>query len=235
MSKQSLSAVPPDVSKPEVLKRFLSRLIEELDVVLGFRGTGKDKYVSQQELNSAAETLSSLSAGLSDVSRRFQQLRKELEQLGIDSAALFARLDQVEADVDSVTTFATTQTWLKMYHIDFIGRNTDGAVTSSSNYNIASATRVAAGRYDITFTANSFLSTAIQSTKAIVELLIEPTATSSVFTVETRWNALTLELYVWQHTVSGTNIVRTAYDPVAAGDQIRLVGLMPRPSAGVPV
>jgi len=234
MSKQSLSAVPPDVAKPEVLKRFLSRLIEELDIALGFRGTGKDKYVSQQELNSAAEALSSLVTGLSEVSRRFQQLRKDLEQLSADSDAFLARLAQVEAAAEAAYVFASTQTWLKMYFIDFIGRNTDGAVTISSSYNVASANRVGAGRYDITFTANSFLSTAIQNSKTIVELLVAPTATSSVFTVETKWNALTLELYVWQHTISGANLVRTAYDPVTSNDRISLVGLMPRPSTGVP-
>lgn len=234
MSKQSLSAVPPDVARPEVLKRFLSRLIEELDIVLGFRGTGKDKYVSQQELNSAAETLSSLSTGLSEVSRRFQQLRKDLEQLSADSDIFLARLAQVEADANAAYVFASTQAWLKMYFIDFIGRSTNGAVTVSSSYNVASANRVGAGRYDITFTANSFLSTAIQDSKTIVELLVAPTATSSLFTVETKWNASTLELYVWQHTISGTDLVRAAYDPITLGDRISLVGLMPRPSTGVP-
>ena len=39
MTNQSLIAVPPNVTEPVVLQRFILRLVEELDILLGFRGT----------------------------------------------------------------------------------------------------------------------------------------------------------------------------------------------------
>ena len=236
MSKQSLSAVPPDVAKPEVLKRFLSRLIEELDIVLGFRGTGKDKYVSQQELNSAAETLSSLVKGLSEATSRFQQLRKDLDKLSIEATTLLSRINSVETYAQSVGLFAETQTWLKMFEFDFKGAAVNGAVTPTRQFNVATLTRVGAGRYDVAFTANSFLGTTITAnTKVAVEFRIEPAATTSVFSVEYVWNTNVLELYIWQHAISGTNLIRSAYDPIGATDSVRVSGLIARSSAGVPI
>lgn len=236
MSKQSLSAVPPDVAKPEVLKRFLSRLVEELDIVLGFRGTGKDKYVSQQELNSAAETLSSLSAGLSDATRHFQQLRKDLSTLILEASTLLDKIAAVENYAQSVGLFAETQTWLKMFELDFKGTAVNGVIAPTRQFNVATLTRVGAGRYDVAFISNSFLGTTItDNTKVVVEFRIEPAATTSVFSVEYVWNANVLELYIWQHEISGTNLVRSAYDPTGAADSIRVSGLIARPSAGVPV
>ena len=51
MSNESIAAIPPDVTQPEVLRRFLLRLVEELDLVLGFRGN--DALVRQSELTAA--------------------------------------------------------------------------------------------------------------------------------------------------------------------------------------
>jgi len=60
MANQSLVAVPPNVEEPVVLQRFLSRLVEQLDVVLGNRSGPNDQYVSQQELINSAEALAEL-------------------------------------------------------------------------------------------------------------------------------------------------------------------------------
>lgn len=235
MSKQSLSAVPPNVANPEVLKRFLSRLIEELDVVLGFRGTGKDKYVSQQELTSAAETLSSLEQRLAEATARLKQVRKDTEALAIEAGSLIARTDLLASSVQSVDTFAKTQTWLKMFEVDFIGRSSDGLATTFRTFNVVSVTRTAAGKYSVTFTANTFLTTSIiGNTKVVIEFLIDPTTLSSLYSIEYAWNGTTLEISIWQHSISGTNIVRTAFDPIVGGNSIRVSGLMARPSAGVP-
>jgi LPS O-antigen subunit length determinant protein (WzzB/FepE family) len=55
MANQSLVSVPPNVGEPVVLQRFLSRLVEQLDIVLGNRAGPKDSYVSQDELLKSAE------------------------------------------------------------------------------------------------------------------------------------------------------------------------------------
>ena len=48
MANQSLVSVPPNVENPRVLQRFLTRLVERLDVVLGNRAD--EGYVSQEQL-----------------------------------------------------------------------------------------------------------------------------------------------------------------------------------------
>ena len=50
MSNQSLVSVPPNVEDPTVLRRFLSRLVEQLDIVLGNRAGPNEQYVSQEQL-----------------------------------------------------------------------------------------------------------------------------------------------------------------------------------------
>jgi len=235
MSKQSLSAVPPDIAKPEVLKRFLTRLLEQLDTILGLRGTGQEKYVSQQDLASAAETLSSLQSELSTSVRRFQQLRKDLEVLNLSADQVLDRVKALELELTSLDTFATTQVWLKMFEADFIGRNTNGPASTTRSFNVTAVVRVGTGRYDITLDTDTFLGVgANANTKVLIEPLIAAVGTSGLFTVEYKWNSGTLELYVFQHTISGTSIIKTAVDPVTAGDSIRVSGLMARPSAGVP-
>ena len=57
MANQSLVAIPPNVEEPIVLKRFLSRLVEQLDIVLGNRAGPQNKYADQQQLVSLNEQL----------------------------------------------------------------------------------------------------------------------------------------------------------------------------------
>ena len=42
---ESIAAVPVDVKDPDTLKRFLDRLVERLDIVLGYRGG--DPYITE--------------------------------------------------------------------------------------------------------------------------------------------------------------------------------------------
>jgi hypothetical protein len=57
MANQSLVAVPPNVEEPVVLQRFLSRLVEQLDVVLGNRAGPKEQYVAQVQLEDTTQEL----------------------------------------------------------------------------------------------------------------------------------------------------------------------------------
>tara|TARA_R110000851_G_scaffold158030_2_gene300918 strand:+ start:4995 stop:5441 length:447 start_codon:yes stop_codon:yes gene_type:complete len=60
MANQSLVSVPPNVEDAVVLQRFLSHLVEQLDVVLGNRSGPNDQYASQQDLINSAEVLAEL-------------------------------------------------------------------------------------------------------------------------------------------------------------------------------
>lgn len=75
--------MPANVESPDVLKRFLNHLIEELDIVLGFRGD--DSYVSQTQLaeglEPAATTLTSLVDGLGLTNVELEKLIESTEEV----------------------------------------------------------------------------------------------------------------------------------------------------------
>ena len=85
MPNQTLIAVPADVTETGTLQWFLSRLVEELDLVLGFRGS--DTYVKTSELEAARVTLTSLDAVLSATNDSVEALSTELATTNDNVAA----------------------------------------------------------------------------------------------------------------------------------------------------
>lgn len=60
MANESIVAVPLNLENPEVLKRFLRTLVERLDIVLGYRGTGNDAALTRNQLRDTEDTLTSV-------------------------------------------------------------------------------------------------------------------------------------------------------------------------------
>jgi len=50
MANQSIISLPPDIEDPVVLKRFLARLVEQLDIVFGNKAGPQRQYVDQAQL-----------------------------------------------------------------------------------------------------------------------------------------------------------------------------------------
>ena len=61
-TNESIVAVPITVEEKGQLRQFLVRLVEQLDIVLGYRGN--DPYVSISQLQSATHTISNELTGL---------------------------------------------------------------------------------------------------------------------------------------------------------------------------
>lgn len=57
MPNQSLISVPPNVDDPIVLQRFLSRLVEQFDIIVGNRAGPTPVFVEQQQLLNATNEL----------------------------------------------------------------------------------------------------------------------------------------------------------------------------------
>jgi len=57
MANESLISVPPDLEDPIVLRRFLARLVEQLDIVLGNRAGPTKQYTDQEELAEVSKEL----------------------------------------------------------------------------------------------------------------------------------------------------------------------------------
>lgn len=57
MANQTLAVVPPDVAEPIVLRRFLSRLVEQLDVLVGNRASEPGRLIGQDQVLEASQDL----------------------------------------------------------------------------------------------------------------------------------------------------------------------------------
>lgn len=111
---ESLVAIPANVSEDsEVLQRFLIRLVEELDLVLGLRGD--DGLVRQSELSSAAESITSqTSTTLASVATALEELTTVVE--GIvetatdENTTVAEQLAELTARVEDLEILTSTHT-----------------------------------------------------------------------------------------------------------------------------
>lgn len=83
MPNETIAAVPANVAEPVTLKRFLDRLIEKLDIVLGFRGD--DGYITGTDLeaglNPALDTLAEIATAIQTLQRELTSLEESSEDL----------------------------------------------------------------------------------------------------------------------------------------------------------
>ena len=134
MVNQSLVSVPPNVDDPLVLQRFLSRLVEQLDIVLGNRAGPTNQYVSQEELLAQANTLTSL---LQDAQSSLEQALLRLDDTDeliveeLTKRITAAEQKNVEQDgrLDDIDTLNTTQNG-RLDGMDTLNTTQNGRLTS---------------------------------------------------------------------------------------------------------
>ena len=114
MINESLFQVPASVEDPDVLKRFLDRLVERLDIVLGYRGD--NPYAATSDLENAVSTLSQAAEELavavegeveslnSQLAVLVAELAEQLQQL----VSLINRVEVLESEVLMLTAYSTT-------------------------------------------------------------------------------------------------------------------------------
>lgn len=108
MINESLFQVPASVEDPDVLKRFLDRLVERLDIVLGYRGD--NPYAATTDLTTAVDALTQeaeqIATKLVEETESLNeqlltlvaQLEEQLQQL----ASLLSRVETLEAEVSDI-------------------------------------------------------------------------------------------------------------------------------------
>lgn len=83
MPNETIAAVPANVTEPVVLKRFLDRLIEKLDIVIGYRGD--DGYVTSSDLaaglDPALDTLVEIAAAITATQVQVTELIESSDDL----------------------------------------------------------------------------------------------------------------------------------------------------------
>lgn len=226
MANQSLASVPPNVDQPLVLRRFLLRLVEQLDVLLGNRGNAAStSYVSQAEL----------SAATGGTANSVVDLAEQISELSTSLTTLSATLTELIDSTDLILDRSLELAWTKGFSVSFIGRSTNGSLTMTNSYNIATGERVAAGVYEFTLTQTTILSTTILDVvQPAVDHLFSVTATSELFKTEYTTAGLaagTFRVLVYEVTAVATKPTLTAYDPITAGDVVRCSGLANLPGA----
>jgi hypothetical protein len=131
MANQTLISVPPNVEEPVVLRRFLSRLLEQLDVVLGNRGAEtNEQYVSQQDLLASAATLTeSLEVASTTLANLIDTLGdlSETEVLDLIERIVAVEEKNVEQDgrLDGMDILNTTQDG-RLDGMDILNTTQDG-------------------------------------------------------------------------------------------------------------
>ena len=112
MTRTSIISVPPNVGDAVTLQRFLTRLVEQVDVLVGARGDNAALSVAQAEeliqllrdqLEIAEDLIRRVSATFTDLIREDKENQDgqigDLAQLITD---LTARVDQLESDVQNI-------------------------------------------------------------------------------------------------------------------------------------
>ncbi len=108
MINESLLQVPATVEDPDVLKRFLDRLVERLDIVLGYRGD--NPYAATSDLDTAVSALTAeaeqlaeqLGAETESLNQQLLILVEQLEEQLKQLVDLLARVETLETEVSDI-------------------------------------------------------------------------------------------------------------------------------------
>lgn len=123
MANQSLISVPPNVEDSLVLQRFLSRLVEQLDIVLGNRAGPAAQYVNQEDLLNQTAELEKLLQNAQEI------LEQALLKL-IDTSETFT--EEQTTRIDAVEQKNIEQDG-RLNDIDIINTTQNGRLTSLEN------------------------------------------------------------------------------------------------------
>lgn len=108
MINESLFQVPASVEDPDVLKRFLDRLVERLDIVLGYRGD--NPYAATSDLETAVSALTAeaeqlttqLGTETESLNQQLLLLVTQLEEQLKQLVDLLARVETLETEVSDI-------------------------------------------------------------------------------------------------------------------------------------
>ena len=155
MANQSNLSVPPNIEDPLVLRRFLSVLSEQVDIIQGKRTGEVNRYVEVRELLESAEALTQQVEEarklLADASRQLQDL---LDDVAED---LNERLDAVEAKNNEQDSALNNYVAIKACQLNFTVDGSNNIVYNVEfNINTSSSSRVGVGLYEFVLTQTTF-------------------------------------------------------------------------------
>ncbi len=127
MANSTLVALPTGITSFDEIQRVLARVIEELDVLLGNRGT--DPALRASELTSASSTLKQLTADLDTLATEAKALEQSIERALLSLSRESNQIAELQTQIDDLSSALTTLEgyWTSTalsadyYDFDFIG------------------------------------------------------------------------------------------------------------------
>ena len=214
MANESISITPTDTANPTMLYRTLSRIIEAIDELKGYRGVTTDTSEVLQALKQQAEQLvNRLNSALADIeSKLTQEVPKSVQDLAAEVEDLMARVVKLEAH-STVCGFAAVLTG-----------NGSSNPSVFNAYNVDSVTRLGVGQYRIQLTedsvadravlANAVLHTALSISSAVVQVRLSIVS------------ATMLDVFVRALSVDATPALVTAAYDITSADRIDVQALL---------
>ena len=233
MTNQSIIAVPPDLSDQTVLRRFLSLLVERVDVAIGNRDS--DTFLDAQSellasIASAKEAIETATTELDEATQQLDELRtttiEELSTAIIDNTNSIANL----TSLSSLAAFTACT-------IEFTVDVSDEPDILRS-FNIAAGVRISAGVYEFDLTTTSYkgadLLTASYGTFSHV---VAPTLTTELYSIAgevVSTSKFRIKVYGMTKALLSDSVVATPYD-LEIGDTVVAVYTYKLPGAIVPL
>lgn len=236
MANESFIAVPANVEDPVILRRFLLRLVEQVDIAFGNRGGEDTSYVEQRALIESAD---SLSAAITLAQNTLDDAIKALEDtLGNDTQEILQQLESLSNDLENLTDrvlLVENSKATKGFMVDFTVDALNTVITGTE-YNTQNGTRVGAGHYRFDLVRATYNSVNVKdNTVVTVSLQAAVSTNSEAYVVEYVPTATAgkFDVLVYELVLSGTKIVRQAYD-IQPGDTISLAGIFNAPGSSLP-
>ena len=154
----------------------------------------------------------------------------QCEEIIADPAGIFDPSKWAEKSLrNSIDLDAYLQlTPIKVAHLAFTGRSTNGPATIEYQFNIATLNRTAVGVYEGTLTQNTFYGVDVLDTaNPFTDYSLTPNLTTEAFHVDieiTGTGSFTISVFEWVQG-AGNKIELVPYDPITAGDLIFVTAL----------
>lgn len=234
MANQSFLSVPPNVEDPVVLRRYLSRISEQLDVAFGNRGGADSAYVEQRALIESASSLSSqLATAQATLDRALQLLAQTLnedyEDVLTQLQDLTTQLSQLSQSLTDFKNVAAIKGYIASFGVD--GAN-NLVFSVDFNINKPASSRITTGHYRLFVTENSYSGHDVLTNSVVASAVTS--ASVSSFHVEATASVVpnAIDVKVYKNVINGANIERQAYDLVTS-DAVNLVATLNIPGSSL--
>lgn len=151
MANQTIAQLPYDLTDPESLKRFLGQLVDNLDVVLGYKGstsytTTADLKATTVSITQVSEALDTLKKSVEDNSSAVKTAEDDIADIESDVADIY-KTQQLSNDYKdfNATVWSTLKGAFEFTSLGSDLVNAPGTITAPDTYNI----------YGISYKSNS--------------------------------------------------------------------------------